>query len=266
MDLLHIFALAAVQGVTEFLPVGAEAHLALLARVLPAPLDPGVVLLLNLGTVLAAAAYFRSEMMQALVGGYHLSVGRNSENARLAVRLFVGWVPAIAAGIALLLLGRQIGGEMTLLWLGWTMVGFGLLVFVADRLGMRLRRIEHMSGATALVIGIAQAIALVPGTGRIGVTMTALRLFGFERADAARFALLIGVVPVLALTGWNSWLLSRAGEWHGGYDGLIAAAVSFVASYVAIAFLMQWLRRGSLAPFALYRVILGAGILYVVYT
>ena len=149
--------------------------------------------------------------------------------------------------------------------LGWTMVGFGALLFLADRMGMTLRRIEHMSGGTALAIGLAQAIALVPGAGRIGVTMTAARLLGFERTDAARFAMLLGVVPVVAFVGWHSWTLSRTQGWAMGTEGAIAAGVAFVAALGAIAFLMRWLKRGSLAPFALYRLLVGAALLYTVY-
>jgi undecaprenyl-diphosphatase len=132
-------------------------------------------------------------------------------------------------------------------------------------MGMTLRRIEHMSGATALAIGLAQALALVPGAGRVGITMTAARLLGFERTDAARFAMLLGVMPILAFAAWHSWRIAGTGGWQMGYDGAIAAGVAFVTAYGAIAFLMQWLRRRTLAPFALYRLLVGAALLYATY-
>lgn len=266
LDLLHLIALALVQGIAEFLPVGSHAHLFLLGSVVTAPVDPGTYILIYLGTVLAVAVYFRGEMLQTLIGSYQLASGRNTDSSRLTMRLFLGWIPAIAVGAALMLLGRPLSSEMSLAWLAWTMVGFGLLLFLADRLGMRLRRVEHMSGATAFLIGLTQAVALVPGAGRMSVTMTAARLFGFERTEAARYAMLIGIVPVLALMGWNAWELSRSDGWTGGYGGLIGLGIAFLASFATIAFLMQWLRRGSLAPFALYRVVLGAAMLYFVYT
>ncbi len=266
VDFFNIVALAVVQSVTEFLPVGSEAHVAMASRVLPlADLAESLMIPVHLGTVLAVLVYFHSELLAAVLGTYHLAIGRSGDNARLTVKLFVGSVPVIAVGAALILLDMQPDGETSLLMLGWTMVGFGALLFLADRMGMTLRRIEHMSGATALAIGLAQAIALVPGAGRIGVTMTAARLLGFERTDAARFAMLLGVVPILAFAAWHAWTLARTQGWTMGTEGAIAAGVAFVAALAAIAFLMQWLKRGTLAPFALYRLLIGAALLYTVY-
>jgi undecaprenyl-diphosphatase len=266
VDFLNIVALAVVQSVTELLPVGSEAHVALASRVLPlADIAEQLMIPVYLGSVLAVLAYFHAELWAALVGAYHLAVGRTSDNARLTVKLVIGSVPVIAVGVALILLDAVPDGETTLLLLGWTMVGFGALLFLADRIGMTLRRIEHMSGGTALAIGLAQAVALVPGAGRIGITMTAARLLGFERTDAARFAMLLGVVPILAFAAWHTWTLASTQGWAMGTDGAIAAGVAFVAALGAITFLMQWLKRGSLAPFALYRLIVGAALLYAVY-
>lgn len=266
VDFLNIVALAVVQSVTEFLPVGSEAHVALASRVLPlGPLVERLLIPVHLGSVAAVLVYFHAELLAAVIGTYHLAIGRSSDNARLTVKLFIGSVPMIAAGVALILLDMRPDAETSLLMLGWTMVGFGTLLFLADRMGMTLRRIEHMSGGTALAIGLAQAIALVPGAGRIGVTMTAARLLGFERTDAARFAMLLGVVPILAFAAWHSWTLARTQGWAMGTEGAIAAGAAFVAALAAIAFLMQWLRRGTLAPFALYRLLVGAALLYSVY-
>lgn len=260
-------ALAVLQSVTEFLAVGSEAHVALAGFVLPSlkGLAEALIIPVHLGTVVAVLAYFHSELLATVVGAYHLAIGRSSESARLAVKLFVGSVPVIAAGAVVVLLGLQPDAQNSLQLLGWTMVGFGAGLFLADRMGMTLRRIEHMSGATALAIGLAQAIALVPGAGRVGVAITAARLLGFERTDAARFAMLLGVVPILAFAAWHSVTLARGQGWQPGTDDLLAAAAAFVAAYGAIAFLMQWLRRGTLMPFALYRLLVGAGVLYAVY-
>ena len=165
----------------------------------------------------------------------------------------------------LLLLGTPFAAaELTLI--AWTTVGFGVLLFLADRLGMTLRRVEHMAGLTSLLIGLAQVIAFIPGAGRIGVTVTAARLLGFERTEAARFAMLLSLVPLLVAAGWPTWMLRLDGTSVLGTGGAIAAAITFVATYATIAFLMRWLRRGTFAPFAIYRLIVGGGLLYAIYT
>jgi undecaprenyl-diphosphatase len=133
VDFLHIVALAVVQSVTEFLPVGSEAHVELVRRALPfAERAEALTIPIHLGTVLAVLVYFHSELLAAIVGTYHLAIGRSSDNARLTVKLFIGSVPLIAVGAALLLLGLAPDGESSLLLLGWTMVGFGALLFLAD--------------------------------------------------------------------------------------------------------------------------------------
>ena len=149
--------------------------------------------------------------------------------------------------------------------IGWTTLGFGLLLGLADRVGMTVRRLEHMSYGSALAIGMAQVLALIPGTSRSGITMTMARFLGFERADAARFSLLLSI-PAIAgagtLTGIDLW---QSGDVSLTRDVLIAAGLSFASALVAITLMMTWLKHAGFMPFVVYRILLGALLLYLVY-
>lgn len=266
MDFLQIIALAVVQGVTEFLPVGSEAHLMLAGKLFSIDqTDAGIAIPLHIGAVLAVIAYFHSEMGSAVMGLFQTLRGRPSAHTRLAGKLLMGSLPWLVIAGALVALGYT-PSPGTLLLLAWMMLGIGLLMLVTDRIGMTVRRVEHMGAGTALLFGLVQAVALIPGAGRLAMTMTVARLLGFERRDAARYAMLIGILPMLALTGWHSWGQLHTGEWTVGVVGAVGGGAAFIAAYAAIAFLMSWLRRGTLLPFALYRVILGGALLYSLYT
>ncbi len=264
MDLLQIVALAIIQGVTEFLPVGADTHLALAATVLAVD-PPGVSLALHLGAVLAVAAYFHGEIGSAGLGLIQALRGRRTQHTKLAGKLLAGSLPWLIAAAALLATGAMPTTASRLL-LGWTMLGVGVLMLLADRIGMTVRRVEHIGAPAALLLGVAQALALVPGVGRLAATLTVARFMGFERKDAARYAFLIGILPLLGITLWHSWAHASDGDWSLDAPAAIGGLVSFLASYAAISFFMNWQRRGTLTPFALYRIVFGGALLYAFYT
>jgi undecaprenyl-diphosphatase len=262
--LLQIVALAVVQGVTEFLPVGADAHLALVRLLLPVG-QPGVGLSLNLGAALAIAAYFHSEIAAAGLGLFQSMRGRRTQNTKLAGKLLAGSMPWVVAA-AVLVFAAYLPAEGSRPLLGWAMLGGGVLLLVADRIGMTVRRVEHIGVPTAILLGVAQALALVPGVGRLAATLTVARFIGIERQDAARYAFLIGLLPTLAIAAWQAWMRVGAGAWRMGPADAAGGLASFIACYLAIAFFMNWLRRGTVTPFALYRIVVGGAILYVFYT
>ena len=145
------------------------------------------------------------------------------------------------------------------------LVGFGLLLYGADKLGLTVRRVEHMTFGQALMIGIIQCCAVIPGASGIGVTITVGRVMGYERPDAVRFALLL-TIPILAATaGYKAWLLFHAGIAVDFAQGGLALGLAAALSFVAIAFLTYWVRRAGFAPFVLYRVVLGVYLLYLFY-
>lgn len=265
MSLIQILVLAAVQGITEFLPISSQAHLLLVDDIAGWP-DAGlrVRVAVHVGSLGAVILYFRGDVWAALTGVLHVLMGRNTERARLAIHLLVASVPVIAAGAALVLLGLEEALTSPKI-IAWTMVGFGILLWFADRIGMTVRRIEHMRGGAAIAIGLAQVLALVPGTSRAGITMTAARLLGYERTEASRFAMLLGIPVILAAGGWDAVSIWRGDDLQLGLDAALAAAIAFATAYVSVAVLMAWLRRATFTPFVLYRLVVGGGLLYVLY-
>ena len=150
--------------------------------------------------------------------------------------------------------------------IAWTTLGFGVLLYVADKAAGQLRRLTDMRWADALLIGLMQILALVPGTSRSGITMTAGRLLGYDRREAARFSMLLAI-PAIAGAGTLAGLdVYRSGNLALGLDALIAAAMAFVAAWIAIALLMRWLAVASFTPFVIYRIALGGLLLALIYT
>ncbi|MBO6784425.1 MAG: undecaprenyl-diphosphate phosphatase, partial [Alphaproteobacteria bacterium] len=144
---------------------------------------------------------------------------------------------------------------------GWATVGFALLLFAADRYGMRILRMEHMNVPNAVVIGLAQALALIPGTSRSGITITAARFLGYERAEAARFSMLLSIPAIAGAGALVGQQLVETGDPLLTRAALIAAGLSFVAALVAIALFLRWLRFAGFGPFVVYRLVVGGVIL-----
>jgi len=149
--------------------------------------------------------------------------------------------------------------------IGWTTLGFGIALWVIDRVSMTLRRVEHLTYFEAIVIGVSQCLALVPGTSRSGITMTAARLLGYERGEAARFSMLLSMPTILAAGTLAAIDIYKAGNAMLTTDALIGAGLSCISALVAISLMMAWLKHASFGIFALYRVILGAFLLWVAY-
>ena len=206
MPVLHLLILAAVQGLTEFLPVSSSGHLVLACEVfdrlgldqpIHAESDRLVIdIAVHVGTLLAVCLYFWRDIIDMLAGLLRLLAGRRGPGARLAFHIILATVPLVAVGfmakdvITTLLRDVEV--------IAWATFGFGILLWLGDRLGMTVRRVEHMGTGEAFVIGLAQVLALVPGTSRSGITMTAARFLGYERAEAARFSLLLAIPAILA--------------------------------------------------------------------
>lgn len=253
--------LALVRGATEFLPVGSAADLAVVPP-LAGWLDrgPAVDIAVHLGVLSAVTVYLWRDLWAMAVGVVrHLGGRRDAAGARLAFQLLIATLPILAA---VFLYERYLpGGIGSLRVAGWSTLGFGVILFLADRVGMTIRRVEHLNVGDAVVIGIAQVAALVPGAGRAVATMSAARILGFERVDAARFSLLLSIPALLGLVVVKGLALasSPAGPLTAGV--LLAAAFAFAAALIGIALLMAWLRRATFTPFVLYRVVVGGALL-----
>lgn len=251
--------LGLVQGVTEFLPVSSSGHLILVPWLFGWP-DQGLAFdaVMHLGTIAALLAYFHGElltMFRAATGGKDASGWR-----RLLLVLIVATIPA---GLAGLFLNKLIDAHLRMpIVVAVSTLVWAVVMLVADR--MAARRGDATRGETnvgwgqGLLVGFAQALALIPGTSRSGITITAGLLGGIERATAARFAFLIGI-PITALAGaYKALQLARAGVPADERGALaVAVVVAFVSGWASVWFLVRYLQRNSLLPFIAYRVALG---------
>ena len=264
MALYHILILAIVQGITEFLPISSSGHLILTSQVLGWT-DQGLIIdiAVHVGTLFAVLLYFWRDIWLMLAGLVLLVTGRSSRGAQLALYIIVGTIPVILIGY----LGKDLIGTAlrSAEVIAWATLGFGILLWVADKFGMTLRTIEHLSWGGVLFIGLAQVLALIPGTSRSGITITAARLLGMERREAARFSMLLSIPTIIGAGVLSGYDLFKAGDIALGLDALIAAALAFLTAILAIWTLMQWLRRSSFTPFVIYRILLATGLLYWVY-
>jgi undecaprenyl-diphosphatase len=262
---LHLAVLAVIQGVTEFLPVSSSGHL-VLVPLLTGWQDQGLVIdvAVHVGSLGAVLIYFWRDIWAMLTGLGRLLRGRRSPSAALVFYVIVGTLPLVAAGAALEY--YQLDAPRTLALLGWTTLGGGVLLYISDKTGMTVRRMDHMSFGVALLIGLFQIAAILPGMSRSGITMTAARFCGFERPDAARFSMLLSIPAILGagiLKGRE--LLDGSAPPELTHDVLVAAGLAFITALIAIAIMMSWLRRASFTPFVIYRLLLGAALLALAY-
>lgn len=268
MDWLQSLVLGVVQGLTEFLPVSSTAHL----RVLPALLgwpDPGAAwsAVIQLGTLAAVLLYFARDVGRILAAFFKgLVTGHpfRDEHSRLGWILILGTAPIAAAG---LLFENAIESTLRSLWVvAGALAGFALLLLLSELVASRRRNLREVTWLDGLLVGAFQALALIPGASRSGVTLSGGFFLGFARPDAARFSFLLSI-PAVGLSGaYELWKLLR-GE-LGPFDAapmLLGGAVAFASGLLAIAGLMRLLRSHSTAAFIGYRLLLAlaiAGLLF----
>lgn len=265
MSIEHLILIAVVQGITEFLPISSSGHL-ILVPTLTGAADQGLVIdvAVHVGTLLAVCLYLWRDIGRMTAGTLRGLRGRRDPGFRLALQIVLATIPVIAAGYAL---QRYLGGmPRSPEIVAWATLGFGILLGVVDYVGMTIRRIEHMRYGEALFVGLAQVLALIPGTSRSGITMTAARALGYERQEAARFSMLMGIPTILAAGTLVGLDLYEAGDARLTADALLAGGLSFIAALISIALMMGWLKRASFLPFVVYRILLGGGLLIWLYT
>ena len=257
MPLEQIVLLALVQGITEFLPISSSGHLILLPKVMGWH-DQGLItdVMVHMGSFLAVVVYFWRDILGMLQGLFELLRGRLTPAGRLALLIIIGTIPAVAFGLFMKLSGLQDSLRFPLL-IAINAVLFGLVMLVADKLGRQARTAEELGVVEALVIGVAQAVAIIPGVSRSGITMSAGRLHGLKRTEAARFSFLLGIP---AIAGAGVLVLGEAvekGVTISG-DAILAGVLTFFVALAAIAFLMKIITRAGLVPFVIYRFVLAA--------
>ena len=263
MTTLHIIVLAIVQGLTEFLPISSSGHLVLVPYLVEWT-DQGLAfdVAVHFGSLIAVVVFFREDIVGLLRGSVQILGGDvRSPQAYMALAIALGTIPAAAAG---LLFASWIEANLRdPAIIVYTLAGYGILMALADRYAKREKGITEVRIKDALIIGMAQALALVPGTSRSGVTITAGRLLGFERQDAARFSFLLSAPVILLATLYKGGELILGDVPVAWGELALGAAVSAVVAYLSIEFFMRFVTRIGLAPFAIYRLGLAALIVYV---
>ncbi len=259
MSLMQAVILALVQGLTEFLPISSSAHLVLLPWLLGwNEHDLLFDVVTNTGTLLAAVVFFRRELILSLglaprVDGAEGRLG----SPRLAAKLLLATFPAALCG--LLFYDLLAGVARSPAVIATTSIVFGLLLWWADRCGRRQRQMDDIGWLEALWIGLAQALALVPGTSRSGVTITLGLGLGLKRSEAARFSFLLAIpVGLLALAKQLLDLFLAPKVEVEMLPLVVGFGVSAISAYLAIGGLLRWLERQTMGPFVVYRVLLGA--------
>ena len=263
MELTHALVLAIVQGLTEFLPISSSGHLVLVPVFLGWP-DQGLAfdVATHLGTLGAVLFYFRHElwpMTRDALGT--LRGGRRTRESDLAWFVVVGTIPTVVFGV---LFAGQISTVLrSPLVIAATMAGFGLLLWIADARGGRDRDEEQIGWRDALIVGLAQAIALIPGTSRSGITITAALFLGLKRQAAARFSFLLSIPVIVAAIAYELMKVLRQPEPADWLALGVGVVVSGVVAYLTIRGFIALLGRMGMAPFALYRLFLAAVIVWV---
>lgn len=265
MSWLQLIILALIQGLTEFLPISSSAHLILPAKILGWPdQGPLIDVMAHFGSLFAVLLYFRKDVGSIFTGLVDLLKRRLNTDSVLALNLIIATPPALLLG-AFLRLGGWDEAIRSPLIIAITTIVFGVLLWLSDVWGNESRTTEDLTWKGAFGLGLAQAVALIPGTSRSGITMTAARAMGLTRFEAARFSMLMSL-PIIGVGGLFA-LYSLAGasntELAGAtlMDGVLVAALSFVAAFACITLFMKWISRIGMLPFMLYRLALGGALL-----
>lgn len=257
MEWWQAVILAIVQGLTEFLPISSSAHLILPSQVLGWP-DQGLAfdVAVHVGTLLAVIWYFKTDIRQLIKGFINTTfLGNPSADGRLAWYIGLATIPAGLLG--LFLNGSVEEYLRNAAVIGTTTVVFGLLLLFADSRSNLKKTLSDMPLSQAIFIGMAQAIALIPGTSRSGITMTAAMLMGYERSAAARFSFLLSIPLILLAGGYKAVELSVSTlpiPWGMILMGVI---VSCISAYICIYFFLKLIEQLSMMPFVIYRLALG---------
>lgn len=265
MGIVEAIVLGIVQGLTEFLPISSTAHLRI-APVLFGWQDPGAAFtaVIQLGTLAAVLIYFWKDLAKIFTAWIRSLQGEKSYEGRLGWAIFYGTIPIVVLG----LLGKKYieGSLRSLVVVGTMLIFVGLLMLIAEKVGSRKRTADSLSQRDGLIVGLWQAVALIPGASRSGSTITGALFLGLEREAAARFSFLLSVPSILAAGLYEAFKERKEILGSNLTPTIIATIVSFIVGYAAIAFLMSFLQRRSTMVFIVYRVALGVVILALVAT
>ncbi len=267
MSLLHLFIIAVVQGITEFLPISSSGHLILLPRITGLQ-DQGQIIdvAVHIGTLGAVVLYFWTDVRIAILGSGHILCGRfTTEPAKFAFLLAIATIPVTVAGLALKLSGFD-DALRSIKVIAWTMLIFGIVLYFIDQNGGQEKETRDWNYRDAIKLGLWQMIALLPGASRSGITITGARQMGYTREDAARISMLMSIPTIFASGALLGTEVIATADFQAAKDGAIAATFAFVAALLALSLMMRLLKNVSYTPYVIYRIILGTVLLWLAYT
>lgn len=262
MTTFHLTMLALLQGITEFLPVSSSGHLILFSKFTSFP-DQGLEIdvALHIGSIIAVMIYFWRDIWYMIVGMLKSKLLPDFKiyGSKVFYLVLIATIPALLCGAALKFMGTEELRSTKLI--GWNILLYGLLLWVIDRMSLTALKIRNLEIKDAILIGLAQCLALLPGTSRSGITITMGRFLGMERREAAKFSMLLSIPTIVAaglVEGYEIWQSGDMSLIFTAFDGVL---YSFGFSLMAIFVLMQWLKKWSFFPFVVYRVALGTALL-----
>jgi undecaprenyl-diphosphatase len=259
MESIQIVFLALLQGLTEFLPISSSGHLILPSQILGWQ-DQGLAfdVAVHVGSLVAVMGYFRKDIIAIMTAWFTSFGGEKSANSQLGWFIILATIPAGVMGF----LGNDFieANLRSILVIAITTSFFGVLLGLADKMGSKNLSIENMKLKQAMVIGFAQVLALIPGTSRSGITITAALALGLQRQDAARFSFLLSVPIIVASGGYKALELAQEAsiDWQ---SLVLGSGVSFVSAFICIHLFLNWIDRIGMWPFVVYRLFLGAVLL-----
>ncbi len=262
MSVMQTIWLSIVQGLTEFLPVSSSGHLILFAEFTSFE-DQGLAvdIALHVGSLLAVMIYFYKDISAMFKGVFKkfLLPDFSDKGNKLAYMIVLASIPALVMGFCL----RNFGMEVfrTPKVIGWTILIYGLILFYADKVGKSDKTSVDIGFKEAFLIGLAQCLALIPGTSRSGITITLARFLGINRSEAAKFSMLLSIPTIVAAGALEIFRLWKTSSIGAIYDTFDAVGYSFIASVLVIFFMMKWVRKFSFLPFVVYRVFLGIALI-----
>ena len=278
MTFLQQLIIAIVQGITEFLPISSSGHLILIPTFTDFPdQGPLIDVAVHVGSLLAIMVYFSKDVVTLARGGFaSVGIGEAPAERRLFWWIVLGTIPAVVFGLAIKLGAFNSIAET---WFGITvtdgdlmasirftdliavnLILYGILLGIADYVGKEVKSFEDMTWRDGLIVGLAQALAIIPGTSRSGVTMTAARFLGYSRYESARFSFLLSIP---AVAGAGVLIVPEIFEAGGdlAFEALVTGVLTFIAAFATMAFLMNFLKKASMLVFVLYRIAMGAALL-----
>ena len=264
---LHIFLLSIIQGFTEFLPISSSAHLIILPKFLSVK-DQGVIfdIAVHLGSLFAILIFFWKDSVSLIKGTILLiTLNLRKKESQFLLRLILASIPVILVGL-LLRIYKIDTLLRTLELIGWTMIIFGILLYLVDKIGKKNKKIEDWTYKDALIMGCFQALALIPGVSRSGITISGSRFIGYDRYNSIKLSMLMSIPTILASATLISTDLFEVTIDVDIFELIFSFLLAFFTSFLALFVLIKFIYKFHFTPYILYRIFLGLILLWFVYS